>query len=249
MVINLSDCQFWISRYTRTNQHDHPSSVARGEQQQGLIFVIPLGHRYTLGIYIYGDGFVCVCVCVQGIFDQRCSIHESTGTVILSVQTFGEGRKTRSQKDNMGMIGWLPRRITSSTTPIFAELQSFDSFSFLFLVLLRQARYSRAHSLLGGFSENLLSRMFTLHESRLFFRGKRIDETKLKRNNLHTCSCVDSFFSSLDSNFFWQERLFHVCRDVDAFYNLLFSPVEQVFHSLWYTLKQESTVGFSHIYF
>ncbi len=176
MVINLSDCQFWIlSRYTRTNQHYHPSSVARGTTTRPYIRN-PIRSQIH---QVYMAMVLCVCLCVYKEYSISDAQSMNQRAKLYYPQTFGEGRKTMSQKDNTDMIGWLPRRITSST-PIFAELQSsgslsvFGFFLFLVLVLVRHARSSQAHSLLFFFFFFFLGFFFYFFFLFFFFLGENL---------------------------------------------------------------------------
>jgi hypothetical protein len=100
---------------------------------------------------------------------------------------------------------------------IFAELQSSDFYFGLVCVSCRHDI-----QLVAG---NILCLEYSRNMNQVgLFRGKPIDATKLKRNNLYTCIWIYLFFSR--SVFFCRSNfckmVFHICCDVDGFYNLLF---------------------------
>jgi len=154
--------------------------------------------------------------------------------------------KRRSQKDNMDMIGWRRlRQITS--TPMFAELQSSDSRFGLAPSHVEAKKPARRIRCLWVFGEFTVS---DFHASRItfVFRGKRIDETKLKRNNLHMYMWISFFVLSFSVPTFGK-TLVHVCHDVDGFFTTRSFTDRTSFSILFGSQKENRRLVFSHIFF
>ena len=124
------------------------------------------------------------------------------------------------------MIGWLLYATNIITSPYLQNYSHPISILALYCVSCRAQDTARRW-------EYFVSRIFMQHESSWFFRGKPIDATKLKRNNLYTC--MDLFFCSRIVFFFSRSNfckmVFHICCDVDGFYNLLFHRPNKFFNS------------------
>ena len=112
----------------------------------------------------------------------------------------------------MDMIGWLLYAANITTSPYLQNYSHPISILALYCV-----------SFVAG---NILCLEFSRNMNQVgLFRGKPIDATKLKRNNLYTCIWI-YLFCSRSSVFFCRSNfckmVFHICCDVDGFYNLLF---------------------------